>query len=177
MKKTILLLIIVIMFASVPVFASTLQVGVLGTVPVDVTSFDMSTLDTITNLNKYYFGFESRLNLPLFQINTSIFRVDTLEKFRFGYIGAGFKIGIIEAGLSVPYAFSTENFIEDLKATVNHETNFRIGVNADFNFLSFILSYYIPTGIAFNRLIPDIVNIKPDVSKGGLGISLMLNLL
>ena len=54
----------------------------------------------------------------------------------------------------------------------------RLGVNANILFAGLGISYYVPTGVALNKVFsPDIAGFKSDFSRGKLGVFVMLNLI
>lgn len=185
MGKKIIVILIVAALLSASAFASVLQIGVTGSLDFDVTKIDESnvdsTVETVTDINKYSFGAEARVNLSILQINATAQTGDMFKTLN-GVMGAGLMLGKdlvnIVAGVAVPYACSMEEPLEGLKATLDNEMQLRVGVNANILFAGLGVSYYVPTGVAVNKLFSDdIANFKPDFSRGKLGVSVMLNLL
>ena len=185
MFKKIVLTLIVAVAITCSAFASVLQLGVTGSMDFDVMQIDGSTMDstieTVTDINKYALGAEARLNVSFLQLNATLQTGDMFKTLN-GVMGAGIKLGPdivnIAAGIAAPYAFSTEEPMEGLKTTLDQEMQLRLGVNANILFAGLGISYYVPTGVALNKVFsPDIAGFKPDFSRGKLGVSLMLNLI
>ena len=183
-KKTIVLFLVALL-VSTAAFASVLQVGVTGSMDFDVMKVDESTMDstieTVTDINKYALGAEARLNVSFLQLNATLQTGDMFKTLN-GVMGAGIKLGPdivnIAAGIAAPYAFSTDDPMEGLKATLDQEMQLRLGVNANLLFAGLGISYYVPTGVALNKVFSsDIAGFKPDFSRGKLGVSVMLNLI
>lgn len=181
MRKKIILTLFVAVAITCSAFASVLQVGATGMVNLDATKVDESTIKTLTDVGKYSFGAEARVNLSFVQLNMTA-QMNEGFKSIYGLMGAGVTAGTktvnLALGIAAPYAFTFEEPLEGLKATLDHELNLRVGVNLNILFAGLGISYYVPTGVAMNKLFsPDIANFKPDFGRGKIAVSAMLNLL
>lgn len=181
MYKKFVLILFVAVIATCSAFASVLQIGATGMANLDATKVDDSTIETLTDVGKYSFGAEARMNLSFVQLNMTAQMNDNFKSI-YGLMGTGFTVGTktvnLALGIATPYAFAFENPMEGLKATLSREMQIRMGVNLNLLFAGLGISYYVPTGVALNRLFsPDIANFKPDFGRGKIAVSAMLNLL
>ena len=174
MKKIIAVLVLSLIIAT-SAFASILQIGPAATINFDASSTD---IDSLKDFNRYQFGAEARVNLLFLQLgangsfslpnNSGSWAINTMLSAN---LVAGPNAANISVGAAIPYVLYTNDskFFES-------PLFFKAGINLNFSFVGLGLSYYIPTGLAANKVLTNIGDIKVDLSKGQLSLAVMFNL-
>ncbi|MGN0905536.1 MAG: hypothetical protein ACI4NM_00160, partial [Bullifex sp.] len=92
---------------------------------------------------------------------------------------AGPNVFNVSVGAAIPYTFYFGPGAKEitLGSFLEQELYLKAGLNFNFSFIGIGASYYVPTGLAANRIISDIKNISPDLSKGKLSLAVFFNFL
>lgn len=175
MKKIIAVLVLSLIIAT-SAFASILQIGPAATINFDASSSD---IDSLKDFNRYQFGAEARVNLLFLQLgangsfslpnNSGSWAINTMLSAN---LVAGPNAANISVGAAIPYVLYTNNTSKFFESPLF----FKAGINLNFSFVGLGLSYYIPTGLAANKVLTNIGDIKVDLSKGQLSLAVMFNL-
>lgn len=175
MKKIIAVLVLSLIIAT-SAFASILQIGPAATINFDASSTD---IDSLKDFNRYQFGAEARVNLLFLQLgangsfslpnNSGSWAINTMLSAN---LVAGPNAANISVGAAIPYVLYTNNTSKFFESPLF----FKAGINLNFSFVGLGLSYYIPTGLAANKVLTNIGDIKVDLSKGQLSLAVMFNL-
>lgn len=175
MKKIIAVLALSLIIAT-SAFASILQIGPAATINFDASSSD---IDSLKDFNRYQFGAEARVNLLFLQLgangsfslpnNSGSWAINTMLSAN---LVAGPNAANISVGAAIPYVLYTNNTSKFFESPLF----FKAGINLNFSFVGLGLSYYIPTGLAANKVLTNIGDIKVDLSKGQLSLAVMFNL-
>lgn len=175
MKKIIAVLVLSLIIVT-SAFASILQIGPAATINFDASSSD---IDSLKDFNRYQFGAEARVNLLFLQLgangsfslpnNSGSWAINTMLSAN---LVAGPNAANISVGAAIPYVLYTNNTSKFFESPLF----FKAGINLNFSFVGLGLSYYIPTGLAANKVLTNIGDIKVDLSKGQLSLAVMFNL-
>lgn len=175
MKKIIAVLVLSLIIAT-SAFASILQIGPAATINFDASSSD---IDSLKDFNRYQFGAEARVNLLFLQLgangsfslpnNSGSWAINTMLSAN---LVAGPNAANISVGAAIPYVLYTNNTSKFFESPLF----FKAGINLNFSFVGLGLSYYIPTGLAANKVLTNIGDIKVDLSKGQFSLAVMFNL-